>query len=82
MESYLPVSRVLIKDFADLGIRTTDAVKAKAIALASKHSRPFVFVPSSQTSKEDLVRTIASKSRLSVCVLVPWIEQRGQALSA
>jgi hypothetical protein len=45
--------------------RTTQAVKEQARALAAKAGRPFLFVPSSQTSKEDLVRKLASKDRIT-----------------
>ena len=65
MEAYLNASRVLIKDFGQLVERTTAAVKERAKALAQKAGRPFIFVPSSQTSKEDLVRQIAAKDKVT-----------------
>jgi hypothetical protein len=64
MEAYLNACRILIKDFGQLVERTTLAVKEKAKALAQKHGRPFLFVPSSQTSKEDLVRKIAAQDQI------------------
>jgi hypothetical protein len=65
MESYLSVCHILIKDFGHLVERTTLAIKEKARELAQKTSRPFVFVPSSQTSKEDLARKIAAKDQIT-----------------
>jgi len=65
MEAYLNASRILIKDFGQLVERTTKAVKDKAKVLAQKAGRPFLFVPSSQTSKEDLVRKIAARDQIN-----------------
>lgn len=59
MEAYLSSCRILIKDFGKLVQQTTDAVKQKARALAEAAGRPHIYVSSSQTSKEDLVRDIA-----------------------
>ena len=52
MEASLNACHILIKDFGQWVERTTKAVKDKARALAEKGGRPFLFVPSSQTSKE------------------------------
>jgi hypothetical protein len=65
MEAYLNACHILIKDFGQLVERTTTAVKEQAKALAQKAARPFIFVPSSQTSKEDLVRQIAAKDKIT-----------------
>jgi len=51
--AYLNACPILIKDFGRLVERTSVAVKEKARALAAQAARPFVFVPSSQTSKGD-----------------------------
>jgi hypothetical protein len=64
MEAYLNACRILIKDFGQLVEQTTTAVKAQAKALAHKLGRPLVFVPSSQTSKEQLAREIAAKDQI------------------
>lgn len=64
IEAYLSACHVLIKDFGQLVERTTKAVKDKARALAEKLGRPFLFVPSSQTSKEDLVRRLAARDQV------------------
>jgi len=65
MEAYLNACHILIKDFGQLVERTTKAVKDKARALAQKAGRPFLFVPSSQTSKEDLARKIAGRDKIA-----------------
>ena len=41
------------------------AIKEKARALAVQAGRPFLFVPSSQTSKEELVRRIAAQDQVT-----------------
>ena len=65
MEAYLNACRILIKDFGQLVGRTTLALKEKARALAAQAGRPFLFVPSSQTSKEELVRRLAAKDQVT-----------------
>jgi hypothetical protein len=72
MEAYLNACRILIKDFAQLVDRTTKAVKAKAQALAQQAGRPWIFVPSSQSSKEEMARKIALKEGVTeglICIL-------------
>jgi hypothetical protein len=64
MESYLSVCHILLKDFGRLVQRTTDAVKARAKALAEKTGRPFVYIPSSQISKEETARKIAARDHV------------------
>lgn len=65
MEAYLNSCRVLIKDFGRLVEQTTQAVKEKAKALAAAAGRPYIYVSSSQVSKEELVRTIARKDQIT-----------------
>src|ERR1700735_4242775 len=65
MEAYLSICHILIKDFGQLVQSTTKAVKDKAKALAEKMGRPFLFVPSSQTNKEDLARKIAGRDKIT-----------------
>lgn len=65
MEAYLNACHILIKDFGQLVQRTTEAVKEQARALAATLQRPLVYVPSSQISKEELVRGIASKDKVT-----------------
>ncbi len=61
MEAYLSSCRVLLKHFSAFAQTLTEAVKAKAQALAEAASRPFVFLGSSQTSKEQVARQIAAR---------------------
>lgn len=70
MEAYLNACRILIKDFGQLVEKTTKAVKETARALAQKAGRPFVFVSSSQTSKEDLARKIAARDKITEGLIV------------
>ncbi len=65
MEAYLNACHILIKDFSQLVERTTKAVKDKARALAQTAGRPFLFVPSSQTSKEEVARKIAARDKIT-----------------
>jgi hypothetical protein len=65
MEAYLNACRVLIKDFGQLVERTTRAVKAKAQALAAAAGRPYIYISSTQISKEDLVRRIALRDQIT-----------------
>jgi hypothetical protein len=65
MEAYLSACHILIKDFGGLVERTTLAVKAKAKALAQAAGRPFCFISSSHISKEDFVRKIAAKDKVT-----------------
>lgn len=65
MEAYLNACHILIKDFGALVERTTAAVKEKARALAAAAGRPFCFVSSSHISKEDLVRRLAARDKVT-----------------
>jgi hypothetical protein len=72
MESYLSACHILIKDFGRLVQQTSEAVKGRAKMLAEKLGRPFVYVPSSQISKEELARKIAAKDQITeglICIL-------------
>lgn len=72
MESYLSACHILLKDFGHLVESTTQAIKTQAKALADKFTRPWLFVPSSQTSKEQLARQIAARDRVTqglICIL-------------
>src|SRR4030095_4540270 len=65
MEAYLNACRVLIKDFGRLVEQTTQAVKEKAKALAAAAGPPYLYVCSSQVSKEELARAIARKDQIT-----------------
>ena len=64
MEAYLNACHILVKDFRGLVAQTTKSVKDQARALAQKLGRPFVFIPSSRTSKEDVARKIAARDQI------------------
>jgi hypothetical protein len=59
MEAYLNACRVLIKDFGTFAQSLTARIKAAAYASADQAGRPFRYLASSQTSKEELARQIA-----------------------
>jgi hypothetical protein len=59
MEAYLNACRILIKDFGTFAQGLTARVKAAAEATAQQAGRPFRYLSSSQTSKEDLAGQIA-----------------------
>ena len=61
MEAYLNAAGVLIKDFGQLVNRTSAAVRAATEAFAESWQRPVRYLPSSQTSKEEVARAIARK---------------------
>ena len=65
MEAYLNSCRILIKDFGQLVERTTQAVLEKAKALAASAGRPYIYLASSQISKEEFVRNIAQKDGIT-----------------
>jgi hypothetical protein len=60
MEAYLNACRVLIKDFGRFANHLTERVKAAASKLAVQKGRPVQYLPSSQISKEEVARNIAS----------------------
>jgi len=65
MEAYLNACRILIKDFGPFAQGLTARIKAAAYASAEQAGRPFLYLPRSQTSKEELARQIARKDGVS-----------------
>jgi hypothetical protein len=65
MEAYLNACRILIKDFGTFAQGLTARLKAAAYAAAEQARRPFRYLPSSQTSKEELARQIARTDGIS-----------------
>ena len=65
MEAYLNAKRVLIKDFGRFAGALTERVKARAYAYAERSSRPYVYLPSSQISKEATARELAQRDGVS-----------------
>jgi len=61
MAAYLNSQRVLLKEFNELAERTTGALKAAAEAFAREWKRPVEYLNSSQRSKEEIAREIATR---------------------
>jgi hypothetical protein len=64
MEAYLQVLHVLWKDFKDFATDLTTRIKATTLSLAEKAGRPYIYLPSSNTSKEALAKAIARKDQV------------------
>jgi hypothetical protein len=72
MMMYLGMAGVLLKDFAEHALSMTSKIKEASLEVARIANRPIIYLPSSQTSKEDAARGIAAKDGIStglVCVL-------------
>src|SRR5256886_4537673 len=54
MEYYLQQVGVLWKDFKSFAVGLTDRIREAGAALAQKHDRPMIYLPSSRTSKEQI----------------------------
>jgi hypothetical protein len=61
METYLRVAGVLWKDFKHYVVGLTRRIKAAAMAQAQSSQRPFIYLRSSNTSKEDLAKAVAKR---------------------
>src|SRR5262249_2970235 len=60
------------KDFGQFAQRISDKVKAHAEEMAEQQGRPFIYVPSSKQSKEEIARAIMEKDNIKgglICVL-------------
>src|SRR5438552_16649660 len=64
MEYYLKRVGVLWKDFKSFAVGLTDRIRQAGAALAQKHRRPMIYLPSSRTNKEHVA--LAIKERLRV----------------
>jgi hypothetical protein len=64
MQYYLQRAGVLWKDFKSFATGLTDRVRQAAAALAQKHHRPMIYLPSSRTNKEQIA--LEAKERLGV----------------
>jgi len=72
MKSYLWAAKVLLKDFGEHAKQLTKRLKGASEELAAKAFRPFLYLPSSATSKEEEARRIAHKDGIKdglVCML-------------
>jgi hypothetical protein len=72
MDCYLSANRVLLKDFKAHAIERTAALIDASLAEARRLDRPIVYLNSSQISKEDEARRIATRDQVHdglICVL-------------
>lgn len=72
LEGFMAAYRVLYKDFGDFVQRLSGQIKAHAEAFANRYQRPFRYLPSSSSSKEELARQIQQEQGIEeglVCVL-------------
>jgi hypothetical protein len=72
MQGYLWSQHVLNKDFASFVHKVSSDLKEHAQGVAEQAKRPYIYVASSNVSKEELVQSILEKNPLSeglVCVL-------------
>lgn len=64
MAAYLNACGVLIKDFGSFAEGITRRLKAAAYALAEKYQRPYLYLPSSQASKEEVAQHLAKRDAI------------------
>jgi hypothetical protein len=72
MERYLWFNQVLLKDFGRHVEGVTERIKQATVTMAQARNRPLRYLPSAQTSKEDVAREIAKKDGVTsglICVL-------------
>ena len=72
MKSYLYAARVLLKDFKQYVLGTTDEIRQATLHTAEAAGRPIIYLPSSATRKEDQAREIAKRDGVReglICVL-------------
>jgi hypothetical protein len=72
MMSYLWAAKVRLKDFGDHALRLSKRLIGASEETAAQASRPFLYLPSSSTSKEETARKIAEEDGIKdglVCVL-------------
>lgn len=72
MKRFLCSQHVFTKDFGPFVQRLSSQLKEHAQAVAAKAKRPYLYVPSTNISKEDLVQSILERDQISeglVCVL-------------
>ncbi|MFH1114780.1 MAG: hypothetical protein V1792_12765, partial [Pseudomonadota bacterium] len=72
MMAYLRGARVLLKDFAKHVLKVSARLKEASITAASNSCRPFIYLPSSRTDKEQVALQVADKDEIKqglICVL-------------
>jgi len=69
---YLSAKKVLLKDFGSHVAKVSGRIKDASKDLAARTSRPYLYLPSSSTSKEQTAREVAVKEKIReglVCIL-------------
>lgn len=72
MMTHLRQEEVLLKDFAKHVVKVSAQVKEASMTMASESSRPFRYLPSSRTNKEEIALDFARKDGIEqglICVL-------------
>jgi hypothetical protein len=64
MEYYLKRAGVLWKDFKTFAVDLTDRIRQAGAALAQKHHRPMIYLPSSRTNKENIALEVKAQHRI------------------
>ena len=64
MEYYLKRAGVLWKDFKSFAVGLTDRIRQAGAALAEKHHRPMIYLPSSRTNKEKIALEVKERQRV------------------
>lgn len=65
MTSFLCAAKILFKDFKPFAQDITGRIRERAQRDAEQAGRPYVYLPSSQTSKETQAREIAERDRIA-----------------
>lgn len=72
MMRYMSIAGVLLKDFASHALSITKRIKEASLRSAEEAGRPIIYLPSSQTNKENLAHEIAGRDGISsgvICIL-------------
>ena len=72
LEKFLSSQHVLFKDYAKYVEQLSNQVKQHAEQMAQQQGRPFLYLPSSSTSKEDVAAEIMKRDQVTrglVCIL-------------
>src|SRR2546422_4794291 len=64
MQYYLQRAGVLWKDFKTFAVGITDRIRQAGAALAEKHHRPMIYLPSSRTNKEQIALETKERQRV------------------
>ncbi len=64
-EYYLQRAGVLWRDFKTFAVGLTDRIRQAGAALAERHHRPVIYLPSSRTNKEKIALEVKAQQRIS-----------------